>query len=74
MGVILVISFRVRRRETEAYVNNSAKFRKGLYIIDHKIRGRGLRIRNVITQAEPKKKNSDERRAMYHRWYSSSVC
>ena len=47
---VLVISFRVRRKETEAYVNNGAILRKGLYIIE-------LRIRNVITQAEPEKNN-----------------
>jgi hypothetical protein len=31
---VIVISFRVRRKETEAYVNNGAIIRKGLYIID----------------------------------------
>jgi hypothetical protein len=36
---LLVISFKVRRKETEAYVNNGAIIRKRLYIIDHKIRG-----------------------------------
>ena len=51
---VLVISFRVRRKETEAYVNNSAIIRKRLYIIDHRLGGE-LRIRNEITQAEPKK-------------------
>jgi hypothetical protein len=36
---VLVISFSVRKKETEAYVNNVAVRTKGLYIIDHKIRG-----------------------------------
>jgi len=33
---VLVISFMIRRKETEAYVNNGAIIRKGLYIIDQK--------------------------------------
>jgi len=33
---VLVISFRVCRKETEAYVNNGAIAREGLYIIDRK--------------------------------------
>jgi hypothetical protein len=68
---VLVISFGVRRKETEAYVNNLAKLSKGLYIIDH-------RIRNVITQAEKKKKKkkkkSDELGAVCHCQHSSLDC
>jgi hypothetical protein len=50
---VIVISFRVRRKETEAYINNGTIGRKGLYIIDQDYGERDLLIRNVITQAEP---------------------
>jgi hypothetical protein len=36
---VFVISF-IRRKETEAYVNNLAKLLKGLYIIDHILKKR----------------------------------
>ena len=69
---VLVISFTVHKKETEAYVNNGAIIRKCLYIIKENRLGGGRehRIRNAITQAEPE----DEHGAMSHRWYSSSDC
>jgi hypothetical protein len=53
----LVISFRERRKETEAYVNNGAIIRKGLYIIDHRIRGKRAQNqeRDNAGRAEKKK-------------------